>query len=98
METIDIGKELVPIFDNRRSFYGKAIVYHRDDGVHLYSYRTHVCSVIDNVYGKRFRLFDGWDCSPTTLRHVKEFLRQHGFQVDSKKEIEEMHELILRLL
>ena len=28
-------------------------------------------------------LLDKWDCSSTTLRHVKEFLKQNGFEVNS---------------
>jgi hypothetical protein len=33
-------------------------------------------------------LYPSWNYSQTTMRHVKEFLRQHGFTADSKAQIE----------
>ena len=80
--------ELKPVYDGRKSFYGKAVV--EDDGVSvtLYSYKTPVC-VIDTVgdLGKpMFCLLDKWDYSDTTLRHVREFLRQMvGSRVPASK-------------
>jgi hypothetical protein len=73
--------ELVPRYDARQSFYGKAQVL-VDDGTHtLVSYSTKVAEVKDGkpyVYGTY---------SSTTLRHIKEFLKQHGFKADSKDQI-----------
>ena len=71
--------DLRPDFDKRKSFYGKARV---DTGIKdsqnkLYSYNTLVAEIIDGkpvVYNVQ---------SQTTLRHVKEFLRQNGFTADS---------------
>ena len=57
--------------DNRKSFYGKAVVFHFDNGTEaLRSYNT-IVAVRDaqrNVY----RTWDGW--SATTGRHIKAFL------------------------
>ena len=32
-----------------------------------------------------------WDSSATTLRHVKEFLQQNGFEVGSKQALAKMY-------
>lgn len=77
---------LKPIYDNRQSFYNKATVIIDDSGKHLYSYNTHV-AYIDN--DDKPHLLPLWNYSATTLRHVKEFLRQNGFAADSKKQIEQ---------
>lgn len=70
--------ELKPQYDGRKSFYGKAVV--EDDGasITLYSYGTPVCTVdtVGDLGEPMFCLHDKWDYSATTLRHVKEFLRQ----------------------
>ena len=70
--------ELKPVYDGRKSFYGKAVV--EDDGasITLYSYKTPVCTVdaVGDMGKPMFRLLEKWDCSATTLRHVREFLRQ----------------------
>lgn len=77
--------ELEPKYDNAKSFYGKATVTELDalNSILLRSYNTKVAKIKDNkaiVYGTY---------SMTTLRHIKEFLRQNGFEVISKKQIEE---------
>ena len=67
--------ELMPIFDGRKSFYGKAIVRgdgFRDGDATLFSYGIPVASRIDG----RIALHPEWSCSLTTLRHVKEFIKQ----------------------
>lgn len=66
--------ELEPVYDSRISFYGKAQVTTTDDGRVLYSYGTPVarCRMSNGLV----ELFPAWDYSPTTLRHVKEFIRQ----------------------
>ena len=88
---------LKPIYDNRQSFYNKAVV--TTDTVlwgnstelkapgekHLYSYNTEVC-YIDNA-GK-VHLLPLWNYSATTLRHIKEFLRQNGYKAESKNQIQ----------
>lgn len=76
--------ELTPRYDSRASFHGKARVKTQPDGtLHLISYTTHVASISANngtakVYGTY---------SDTTLRHIKEFLKQHGFKADAKAQI-----------
>ena len=80
--------QLETFYDSRKSFYGKAIVHHKEDGTKLLqSYSTIVARITPEgkaiVHGTY---------SPTTLRHIKEFLQQHGFQAGSKREIEELYE------
>lgn len=84
--------ELQPRYDSRKSFYGKAVVTEKyedvDTGqkvIKLRSYSTNVANIyvgtgatIAEVYGTY---------SPTTLRHIKEFLKQYGFKADSKAQI-----------
>ena len=84
---------LEPEFDSRKSFYGKANVDVKKDGTQvLYSYDTPVCMIKDGevTLGKsRMRGYPicVWNYSPTTLRHVKEFLKQNGFKAESTKQI-----------
>lgn len=69
-------------FDSRKSFYGKARTYQKEDGTKvLISYNTEVAEIKDGkpiVHG----LY-----SPTTTRHIKEFLKQNGFKADTSKQI-----------
>lgn len=81
---------LEPRYDSRASFYGKAHVEADYPTVRLISYTTHVASIIytgapDNT-GKA-EVYGAY--SATTLRHIKEFLRQHGHKADSLKQIME---------
>lgn len=76
--------ELCPYYDGRQSFYGKAKVIEIENDVFLVSYDTVVAFYNRNT--KIARVVDTY--SPTTLRHIKEFLRQNGFKADSKKQIE----------
>lgn len=75
---------LKPEFDSAKSFYNKAVVEIDENGnKHLYSYNTLVCELdglnsVAKVYNVQ---------SQTTLRHIKEFLRQNGFVADNKKQI-----------
>lgn len=69
--------ELIPKYDTRKSFYGKARVQEDDDGrKYLISYGVRVCYI--GVDGNMHRLWSGW--SNTTGRHVKEFWLQNGGQ------------------
>lgn len=75
--------ELRPQYDSRQSFYGKAQVDTGDknDKNKLYSYGTLVAEIKDGkpvVYGTY---------SQTTLRHIKDWLKQNGFKADSSKQI-----------
>lgn len=80
-------EELKPQFDNAKSFYRRAYVEKTHTGYRLTSYDSEVAEISDG------RVFLGcdWDYSRTTLRHVKEFLRQHGYKADSKEEIKRLY-------
>ena len=74
--------ELNPIFDGSKSFYKKANVLEDGSKKALISYSTKVAEIIDGVaivYGTY---------SKTTLRHIREFLRQNGFMANNKAQIE----------
>lgn len=86
--------DLFPRYDSRNSFYGKARVEEKDDGTKiLYSYGSKVAMIKDGKailglgkdHGYEYLL---WAYSPTTLRHVKEFLKQNGFKADSRAQME----------
>lgn len=88
----DSNRELIPHFDSRNSFYNKARVVEKDDGTKiLYSYATPVCRIKDNKATLLHRGYLGWNSSQTTLRHVKEFLKQNGFEVGSVKDLAKMY-------
>lgn len=73
--------ELRPIHDNAKSFYGKALVDYDNGRKTLISYSTKVCYIdAKGAHVLEIR-------SNTTLRHIKEFLKQGGFLVGSKSQI-----------
>ena len=76
--------ELCPYYDSAKSFYGKAKVFEIGNDVFLMSYDTIVACY--NRGAKFAQVFDTY--SATTLRHIKEFLRQSGFKAETKKQIE----------
>ena len=76
--------ELYPCYDSAQSFYGKARVVEIEDDVFLISYDTIVAFFNRNV--RTVGVIDTY--SATTLRHIKEFLRQNGFKAETKKQIE----------
>ena len=75
--------DLRPQYDSRKSFYGKAKVDtgYKNDENKLYSYGTLVAEIKD---GKPV-VYETY--SATTLRHIKDWLRQNGFKADSAKQI-----------
>lgn len=74
--------KLEPRFDGRKSFYGKATEIYYDDGkIELQSYSTIVAYIKDDK-----AVVNGW-YSQTTGRHIKDFLKQHGFRADNKAQI-----------
>ena len=83
---------LKPIYDGRKSFYNKAVVEQTFDGANetqkLYSYNTLVAEILINTDINFKSAFVYGTYSATTLRHIKEFLKQNGFTADSKKQIE----------
>lgn len=75
--------ELFPRYDSRKSFYGKAHEFWYEDGsVALQSYSTIVAEITKE--GKA--IVHGW-YSQTTTRHIKEFLKQHGFRAENMDQI-----------
>lgn len=77
--------ELKPIYDSRKSFYKKAHVLVDGSRKTLRSYETNVAE-INNEKAKIFGFY-----SNTTIRHIKEFLKQNGFRADTKKQMEEYY-------
>ena len=69
-------------YDSRASFYNKARI--SDDGNTLYSYETKVMEIKN---GKPCLTIGTDLLSQTTLRHIKEFLKQKGFPAESKQQI-----------
>ena len=81
--------ELACVFDSRKSFYRKAFVKLNENGVkELYSYETKVAYL--DEYGVPHLLYN-YDYSPTTLRHVKEFIRQAGYKIDTSSKLWKMY-------
>ena len=82
--------ELSCQFDSRVSFYGKAQVV-REDDINLETLCSYGVPVVQRELGQteNIKLSSHWDESQTTLRHVKEYLRQigHPFGTMSKAEI-----------
>ena len=74
-------------FDSAKSFYGKAQVLEneQEEIKILQSYETYVCIIKGN------HAFISDTYSNTTVRHIKEFLKQNGFKVGSKQELIKMY-------
>lgn len=72
---------LQPQHDSRKSFYGKANVLYQEGKLILESYGTKVAEIVN---GKP-RVFGTY--STTTLRHIKEFLKQNGFKAENINQI-----------
>lgn len=76
---------LEPEYDSRRSFYHKAHVNINDNEPSNKTCESYGTTVAEIKNGKVI-FYPEWDYSATTLRHIKEFLNQNGFEnfVDSK--------------
>jgi hypothetical protein len=77
------GYDLIPRFDSRKSFYSKATVYINENGDQLL--RSYVTNVARINRGAKPEVYGTY--SNTTLRHIKEFLKQNGFMADTSKQI-----------
>ena len=75
--------DMTPQYDARQSFYGKARVEDNNGELTLYSYNTPVAKISNG----KVELLPKWDFSSTTLRHIKEFLKQNGFEATSLSQI-----------
>ena len=78
--------ELSTQYDSRASFYGKARVEVQGDTKTLVSYITEVATIKDLGNGEYDVTVKG-TYSNTTLRHIKEFLKQNGFKAENSKQI-----------
>lgn len=76
--------ELKPLYNNQKSFYGKALVKDTIKGQELYSYNTLVAK---NEKGKITVTHNDNYLSQTTLKHIKEFIQQLGYNKMTKKEL-----------
>lgn len=72
-------------YDSRASFYGKAVVTVDGERETLTSYNT------DVAYIENGKAVVNGTYSQTTLRHIKEFLKQNGFDAETKGQIEELY-------
>lgn len=75
--------ELTAEYDSANSFYRKALVHVEGHIRRLQSYNTIVAEIdtsrnIAIVFGTY---------SATTLRHIKEFLKQHSFKAETLKQV-----------
>ena len=76
-------KNLKPIYSNSKSFYGKAKIEIGANRIILYSYDSYVAYIENDV-----AYITGY-YTQTTMRHIKEFLLQNGFEAVSKKQMME---------
>lgn len=75
-------EELKPIYDSAMSFYKKAHVIRTSNKLILRSYKTDILSFNINDYTLYFSCKDISNkkiYSHTTLRHLKEFLKQYDY-------------------
>ena len=85
---MELNYGLIPVYASRKSFYGKVNVVVADGISTLYSYDTPVATIGPRFNMRRYpTLFGPWDATQTTLRHVKEFLRQHSYTADTKEQM-----------
>lgn len=74
--------QLEPKFENVKSYYRKAYVRYYDNGDSaLVSYGTLVAAIKNN----RPRVYMIY--SAATLRHIKEYLKQNGFEAKNKQQV-----------
>ena len=81
---------LIPIYDTRKSFYDKAYIIRIGNIIRLYSYNTLVLEVGQDYYKLNKAIDEKLLFSNTTLRHMKECLKQFYYKDDkilTKKEI-----------
>ena len=76
--------ELTPKFDSRKSFYGKAKISFEGDRRLLLSYGTPVAFIEPD---RPPVMLNGWDSTQTTLRHVREFLKQNDLKAESLEQM-----------
>lgn len=80
-------KQLEPIYENVKSYYRKAWINEYKNSIMLFSYNTHVVTIYKNADFTLGKVTVNGMYSATTLRHIKEFLKQYGYKADSKNQI-----------
>lgn len=81
---------LNPQYDKAKSFYNKAEVVDYGEVKYLYSYNTLVCTLRNDKLELNYNIEESLLFGRTTLRHIKEFLKQHfenGERFKTKKEV-----------
>ena len=80
-------ERLEPYYSTQKSFHGKAIVQSvpEENAKILFSYNVPVVTVYTNPSQVIFE--PEWRTSPTTIRHVVEFLKQNGYNVSGKDDV-----------
>lgn len=80
--------------DSGKSFYGKAKVIEEFGCKFLISYKSCICKIRKigdqeqvTIYDVHYYCGDSLTFSPTSLRHLKEFLLQNGCRADNKEYI-----------
>lgn len=79
---------LEPRFDSRNSFYGKATVIVSDGGKILTSYDSRVAKIVNGRITLNESVRSDMLFSYTTLRHLKEFIRQETGLILTKKQLQ----------
>ena len=78
---------LIPLFDGRKSFYNKALVVDTENYMFLKSYNT-IVAAIKKSNQKLVLTENELFYTQTTLRHIKEFIKQfHYYKNETKKEL-----------
>lgn len=81
---------LIPLYDSRKSFYNKAYIVRVGNLIRLHSYDTLVLEVGQDYYKLNKSIDEELLFSSTTLRHIKETLKQFYYRDDrtlTKKDI-----------
>ena len=74
--------ELLSIYDSKKSFYHKAIIEEENENIKLYSYNTLLCTLLHDNIILNNNVDQSLLFSNTTLRHIKEFLKQFYYNSD----------------
>ena len=68
--------ELIPRYDSRASFYGKAHIKETPAALILISYDTEILRLDKKTNTLKFLCRSEWAYTQTTNRHINEFLKQ----------------------
>lgn len=75
----------------QKSFYGKATIQTTAQGNILKSYGQPAARIVEG----QVELVDGvWDYSPITLKQLRSWLIENGFEIGSKRQLSEMYNIV----